>query len=265
MAQGKDTQKKETALEEIKKIFDLTALNAGFSDALLEEMDGLETTFDRVKIPAGGGLTFEVPGEDPEEPEMSKEIIGIIVDKHPVNAYWEEEYSGANTPPTCVAIDGKFGVGHPGGQCSSCPLNEWGSDEGQKGKACKNLHRVYILRSGESFPILLTLPPTSIKNFSGYIAKRVLSKGLRTSDVVTSVTLKKTANAKGIPYSQAVFKVAGVLNPEQRKTMKDYVASIKTTTREIGIYQDELASHTETDTSEFGTPEFDKDDSGLPM
>ena len=31
---------------------------------LAEERDGLNLSFDRIKIPSGGGLAFEVPGEN---------------------------------------------------------------------------------------------------------------------------------------------------------------------------------------------------------
>ena len=43
-----------------------TALE-GFSltDALSEEMAGMDITFDRVSIPVGGGTVFEMSGENP--------------------------------------------------------------------------------------------------------------------------------------------------------------------------------------------------------
>jgi hypothetical protein len=36
------------------------------SDLFSEELDGLRPTFDRIKIPAGGGISYEVPGDDPD-------------------------------------------------------------------------------------------------------------------------------------------------------------------------------------------------------
>ena len=38
-----------------------------FSELLAEELDGLTPTFERIKIPAGGGLAYEVPGDAPED------------------------------------------------------------------------------------------------------------------------------------------------------------------------------------------------------
>ena len=56
-------------------------------DIIAEEMDGLGAVpFDIIKIPSGGGLSFEVPGENEDTPTVATELVGIIVDHHPVNA-----------------------------------------------------------------------------------------------------------------------------------------------------------------------------------
>lgn len=34
---------------------------------LQEEMAGLNITFDKIKVPSGGGIAFEVPGDNPED------------------------------------------------------------------------------------------------------------------------------------------------------------------------------------------------------
>ncbi len=146
------------------------------SQAMMEELEGLDLTFDRVKIPSGGGLA------------PVKEIVGVIVDHHRVNAYWPAAFSGQGQPPACSSVDGKTGVAAPDADlawagrtqaCAECPLNQWGSDEGGGGsKACKNMVRIYIVREGDAFPLMLTLPPTSIRNWANYLAKRVLAKGL---------------------------------------------------------------------------------------
>ncbi len=218
------------AVEEIGKVFQ-------------EEMQGLSFTFDRVKIPSGGGLVFEVPGDDEENPDMVKEIVGVIVDHHPVNAYWEEKYSGQNNPPSCSSMDGVKGICLVTGEirpCNSCPYNEFGTAEDGRGKACKNMHRVYVRRDGELFPLLLTLPPTSLKNFSNFLAKRVLGKGKKSYEVVTKVTLKKATSGQGIAYSQAAFSVVGILPPEIAEQMQKYAEQIKPFTRNMQITQDDI-------------------------
>jgi len=207
-----------------------------------EEMDGLQVDFDRAKIPTGGGLAFEVPGDDPDNPDMEKEVIGVIVDHHPVNAYWENKFEGQNNPPDCSSMDGKQGLNSNTGEirnCKTCPLNQFGSAEDGRGKACKNMHRVYLLRSGEMFPLLITLPPTSIKPLSNYIAKRVLAKGKRTTDVITKISLKKTQNSSGITYSQVQFAKVEDLDPATAEQIRQYSQGIKAITRQVQIEQDE--------------------------
>lgn len=215
--------------------FEVPAL-ANMAGAFEEEMDGLQISFDRVKIPSGGGLAFEVPGDDPDSPDMVKELVGVIVDHHPINVYYRESYTGGNEQPDCASDDGKVGDGDPGGDCSKCPLNQWGSDpDGGRGKACQNKRRVYILREGDLFPVLLSLPATSLKAFADFMAKRVLGKGRRSYEVLTRVTLKKATSGGGITYSQAQFAVAGTLDMETAKRAMDMAAGIKAYTREVGV------------------------------
>ena len=222
--------------------FMILSMDTDIAQAMSEEMDGLQIDFDRVKIPTGGGLAFEVPGDDPDSPDMEKELIGVIIDHHPVNAYWENKFEGQNNPPNCSSMDGRQGFNSETGEirnCKTCPLNQFGSADDGRGKACKNMHRVYLLRSGEMFPLLITLPPTSIKPLSNYIAKRVLAKGKRTTDVITKISLKKAQNSSGITYSQVQFAKVDDLNAEVAEQIKQFSQGIKAITRQVQIEQDE--------------------------
>ena len=51
--------------------------NAGALNDATEDLAGLDLTFDRIKIPAGGSTVFEIPDGDSEEVNMVKEIAGI--------------------------------------------------------------------------------------------------------------------------------------------------------------------------------------------
>ena len=64
------------------------ATNLG--EVFAEELDGLTPSFERIKIPAGGGLAFEVPGDDPDSPDSVKEFKAVILYHHPINCYYEE-------------------------------------------------------------------------------------------------------------------------------------------------------------------------------
>ena len=45
------------------------------AEEISEELDGATPRYSQVKIPSGGGIAFEVPGEDPESPDIKKDIM----------------------------------------------------------------------------------------------------------------------------------------------------------------------------------------------
>lgn len=198
--------------------FDVAAIEPDFIETIREEMDGLGSLpMENIKIPAGGGIAFELPTDDPDNPDMVKEVTGIIVAHHPQNSWWAQSYSGANENPDCFSPDGKQGVNTSTGEvraCDGCLMNQFGSAvdaQGRpaKGKACKNLHRLFILQEGALLPVIINIPPTSIKAWKDYLGKRLLLKGKKPSQVITKVSLKKAVSGDGITYSQCVFtKVA---------------------------------------------------------
>lgn len=216
----------------------ITSVDSNLQSIMEEELEGMEVSFDRVKIPAGGALYFELPLDDPENPETLKEVRGVILHHHTLNSYYKDKYTGGNNPPDCGSFDGKVGEGIPGGQCRKCPLNQFGSGENGSGKACKNKRRIYLLREGDIFPILLTLPTGSLKEFTNYIAKRIVAKGRRSFEVVTKVTLKKAVNSGGITYSQAVFSIDRDLNSEEIAAMGKFSERIKDSTKAVDFGYD---------------------------
>lgn len=232
--------KNEVAKTEEKKEFNLQIFDGAMAEAIAEEMDGLGTIpFDKVRIPSGGGLAFEIPGEDEDNPETAQELVGVILDHHPINAYWREKYSGGNEQPDCSSYDGKTGVDAETGEmhdCSSCPHNQFGSDGA--GKACKNIHRCYLLREGNPVPIVISLPPTSLKYMRDYIGKKILMNGLRCWDAVTKITLKKEKSTDNITYSRAVFTMVGTLNEAQRAETKKMAETIKATEKNVPVIDD---------------------------
>lgn len=189
-----------------------------------EDLTGLTITPDRLKMPSGGGTAFELPGDD-DEPEMVKSITGVILYQHPVYAYYKDKYNGGSNPPDCGSYDGITGVGDPGGSCAECPYNQYGSGDG-RAKACKNRRMLYILMEGELFPVTLSLPTGSLKEFTKYV-KRQLSKGRTLSQIVTKISLKKVTNASGIAYSQAVFTFDRALDSAELAAIEPMVDQVK--------------------------------------
>lgn len=230
-----------------KKEMELTTQGTGFlllanmnmAQVLAEELDGLDAGFERIKIPSAGSTVYEIPGDDADEPETVKEFSGVILHHHPLFAYYKEKYTGGNKPPECGSFDGITGEGIPGGHCKTCPFNQYGSGE-NNAKACKNRRRIYILREGEIFPLLLSLPTGSLREFTRYL-KRLLSKQRRSFQVVTRFSLKKASNSKGVAYSQAQFAVDRLLTPEEQLSIEALAGQVKAYSSQVGIEYDQPA------------------------
>jgi hypothetical protein len=237
--------KENTALTVITE-YSLPAVAGEVAQGMQEEMEGIDPKFRRVKVPSGGGLMWEMPNPDDEDPVMAKELLGIIVDHHPINAFWRDAYDGKKNPPDCSSLDGRIGTDRETGEmgsCADCPHNQWGSDpKGTGGKACKNMRRVYLMMPGNMFPLILAVPPTSLGAFSDFIQNRIAGRGRRSYDVLTKIALKKEKNKGGIGYSQCVFGITGTLSDELKKQAKAYSNEIKKITRTIQITEDEYST-----------------------
>lgn len=230
--------KNDKALEVHKSGY-LQLADFNMNEAMAEELDGLDGGFERIKIPSAGSTVFEVPGENPNEPDAVKEFSAVILYHHPLFAYYKDKYTGGSNPPDCGSFDGVIGEGDPGGNCAKCPYNQFGSGENGS-KACKNRRRIYVLREGEIFPLLLSLPTGSLKEFSRYI-KRLLSKGKKSNSVVTRFSLKKAVNSGGIAYSQAQFAVDRNLTAEEYALVSKLSEQVKAYSKHIGYEVDSSA------------------------
>lgn len=215
-------------------------VSANLGEVFAEEMDGLTPSFERIKIPAGGGLAFEVPGDNPDSPDLVKEFSAVILYHHPINCYYEEEYTGGNNPPDCGSMDGHIGIEAASGEiknCAECEFSKFGS--GKNGaKACKQKRRIYLLREGEVLPIILSLPTGSLGEFSKYIM-RLLSKGKKTNGVVTKFSLKKAQNSGGINYSQAVFVAERPLTEEEYANIAALSEQVKAMATKVSPLEEE--------------------------
>lgn len=217
----------------------LALANSDLNGMLAEELDGLDLSFERIKIPSAGSTVFEVPGED-DEGDTVKEFSAVILHHHTLNAYYKTKYTGGSNPPDCASFDGVCGEGTPGGNCKLCPMNQWASGE-NGAKACKNRRRIYVLREGEVFPLLLSLPTGSLKEFTKFI-KRLLSKGKKSNSVVTRFSLRKATNQGGVVYSQAQFAIDRVLTPQEQSLIDALTEQVKAFSRKVAFDADSGSS-----------------------
>ena len=188
---------------ETKTLFQIPQLLDGddfTSEDLADDMEGLRLSFTRIKIPGGGHLQFEIPSGNPDVPDYAPYLEGVILYSHNSNAYWPEgsEYDD-DQPPLCQSFDGKVGYGEPGGTCADCVLNQFGSDGNNKGKACKNMRMLYLLRSGEYMPIQIALPPTSLTPYTRFVNEAFLSRRRKVCTGVVRIGLKKAVTNTASP------------------------------------------------------------------
>lgn len=179
---------------------------------------------DRVKVPSGGGTTWELPTLDGEK--AVKEIEGVIIHRATRRAYWE--YAMEDRPddddgrPQCSSSDGELGVGEPGGACATCPYNEFESDiKGGPGKACKEMRQLFVLTPDDILPLVVTIPPASLANVKAYLL-RLLRAQLSPSDVVTKITLTKAENNNKIKFSKVTLERSANLEPDARLRVREY-------------------------------------------
>ena len=208
------------------------------SEDLADDYAGLQLSFQRVKIPGGGSLQFELPGDDPENPDYAKTIEGVIVYSHQASAYWPEgsEYDDSVTP-LCSSVDGITGCGTPGGACAVCELNQYGTGTDSKGnpskgKACKNMRHLYILRDGEYMPILLALPPTSLRPYSDFVNASFVTRRRPAYASVVQIGLKRVENGSNL-YSIATFRKLYDFTGEQLAQIKAYTMDFRTQIKEM--------------------------------
>ena len=250
----------------------------------------------QIKVPSGGGLAFEVQGEDDGDAEPMKEIDGVIVFTHRLSAYWPGSFGSASNPedkiPTCSSMDGKTGFCPSTGEvinCEGCQWNQYGTGMDEKGnpsrgKACKNMRRIYLMMDGDPNFYLLTVPPTSIRDINKQLAK-ILASGIPYTGTIVTLGLERTKNNSGVAYSKVTVKRKGLLPPavaaqvqqlrlqikEQYQsmaiTLDDYTAPIQQRSRPVNATPDDAEMDALNGTN--AAPVFEEapphDDSDLPF
>lgn len=223
-------------------------------EELRDEMSDLDTdsgiTCRQIKIPAGGKLAFEIQGEEDGDEEYVKEIDCVVVFTHSLNGYWANAFGSSNNPedkiPVCSSIDGKSGLNAQTGalsDCALCPYNQYGTDtKGGKGKACKNMRRIYLMRPNDPNFYLLNVPPTSIKEVNKALTRIMASKGLPYTNLVVTLKLQKATNANGIDYSTVTIEKKGILPPEAAAIAREMRGQIKSKYTEMTISLDDYGA-----------------------
>lgn len=167
--------------------------------------------FDIVKSPTGGSTTFTVPSLTGDE--IYKELTGIILDYTTPRAYWDTPEPVEGTPPVCYSKDSLISC--EGKPCLYCQFNTFASKGGESNaKACKESVVLFFLKPDSIMPIIVRIPVSSKLIFQRYMT-RLIGKLIPIFGVVTKITLNKTTNKTGQPYSLYNFEAVTTLTPEE--------------------------------------------------
>lgn len=253
------TTKKTTALA-VADSFQIVNRYEGIDPELMAELQDELSDLDpesgitcrQIKVPGSGGLAFEVQGEDENDAEPMKQIDAVIVFTHRVSAYWPGTYGSGDDAakiPVCSSMDGKMGINTSTGEitpCENCPYNQYGTGTDEKGnpsrgKACKNMRRIYMMMDGDPNLYLLSVPPTSIKDINKQLAK-ILASGTPYTGMIVSFTLEKTKNGNGTPYSKVLVKKSGLLPPAIAAQVVQLRGEIKKQYQSLAITLDDYTA-----------------------
>jgi len=166
----------------------------------------------KATVGLGGSTFFSVQTGIEEMDTTTDRIYGVIIHSHDLNVCFEKDSTGE--PPVCVSMDGITGRDRLTGEtcdCEDCPRNC--AERGER-KECRNKKRLYILTEGTPVPLVIDLPPTSLKAWKTYTKSLNHLGFLRPHEVLTEFTLEPAVNAAKIKYSRVKIRVAGRLKPE---------------------------------------------------
>jgi hypothetical protein len=160
-------------------------------------------------------------------PVPGNAMIVIITDYIMENVYYEGDYDqDALTPPTCFAFGTDDSMkphdvvfeneSNQHDKCQGCPMNEWGSAEKGKGKACSNKRRLAMIPAGtiengkikvftkasqleEAALGLMKLPVMSVKGFATFVKNAAIALKRPPHGIITKVSV--------VPDPKSQFRV----------------------------------------------------------
>jgi len=206
---------------------DLSGVKEVYGEILAAQEEVGGTVTYRAKVASGGGKLFEIVTGDEETDTAVQTITGVVIHEQKCSAYFEGE---GTSPPVCASLDWTYGTERESGEvhrCADCPRHQFGSAEKGGGRACKDMIRLYILTEGAPLPLVLSLPPTSLRGWQNYRLATLAPRRLRASDVVTEFTLSPAVNAAGIKYSVVKPKLLGLVDEEARPVVQMFSAGIR--------------------------------------
>lgn len=176
------------------------------------------------------------------------ELRGVVVYKQKARGLWKR---GENIP-LCSSLDGVTGTADDENKmalCAACPHNAWGSgvDEAGNptaGKACKEMRRVFIAQENSELPVVLTLPPTSIKEFDKYISARV-SQGIPDTAAETVFRLVPMKSDANFQYAVVQPKLGKRLSPQEMLRFSKMRSTLQVAAAKMAVVAEDYSTEAE--------------------
>lgn len=194
-----------------------------------------ETDLVRVKTPLGGATQWSIDVDG--NVTTTDEIVGLLVGVGKRGVLWPEE-DPSEMRPVLVTNDLQIGyrvsdelgsiapealeryrIGdrkYDWVSLSNGPEFGYGSGRNGNGKRCKEARVLAILRHGETWPILVTVGPGSLRNIIPFLKRLPVFP----HEAVVGLRLVKAKGKAGQPYSQIVPRLVGTITPTQGEVAK---------------------------------------------
>ncbi len=169
------------------------------------------------------GNRIRMSGKEFKMPDGSRStdpIRGVIIDYSAQNHYYEGAYDPDNVAaPVCYAMSAPASIGYnidelaPSDKaktkmspdCHSCPMNQFGTDERGKGKACKNTRQLVIALPDddpESQLMLIGASPKAVRSFDSFV-KKLATSGLTPITVITEIHFESNSAQPVLTFKAA--------------------------------------------------------------
>lgn len=192
--------------------------------------------FATMKIAAAGANVFQVQEPGAEDlVSVPPPLRVVIVASHPANTRWEGTFETRQPGehPACRSTDGINGTDLNGEihACATCPYNQYGED-GER-KVCGNRIQLYVMREGDIFPTLFSLPPSSKTAFNKYRIYANMTVKQPLHMLITEMGLTAEKNKRGVLYSKITFKPVGILPKETAMKIKQMTDKLVQTAKDV--------------------------------
>jgi hypothetical protein len=207
-----------------------------FQENLGDEELGVRD-FKKIKVPSGEIDSWMVTRAGTQR--ALDKIVGVIIAIKARRSYWQSNEPDGSFPD-CFSSDaktpdrggwyhpeGEMGDQNPTGLCRNCPMSQRGSDpKSDKGQACREQRLLFVATDGAMFPVVMTVPRTSVRNVIGY-AMDLSEDKIPYYGVETEFTLGKAKSSRGQEFNQVKLRMVGELSPAEREAAKIYGTEIK--------------------------------------